>query len=221
MPTVKPCLGLGLRELVEHRLGLGRVEVLRAEAVAPADHARHGAALAARDAPGPASSPRRDRAARPARPAPWSARAPRSRGTTPAARRGRHRPRTGDRGAPAARRPVRPLACRTAAVSRAVSAPEPISTITRSASAGPSYSNSLYARPVSAGEAVHGGLHDRRRPRVVRVHGLARLEERVRIVRGAADERVLGIERAIPVRAHQILAGSSPGSARRTAASPC
>ena len=127
-----------------------------------------------------------------------------------AARRGTHRPRTGDRGAPAARPPVRPCACRTAAVSRAVSAPEPISTITRSASAGPSYSNSLYAPAGERREAIHGGLHDRRRPRVVRVHRLARLKERVRVVRGAADERMLGIERAIPVRAHQILPDHRP-----------
>ena len=45
------------------------------------------------------------------------------------------------------------------------------------------------------GEAVHGRLNRRRDARVEGVHRLPRLEERIRVVRGAADERMLGVER--------------------------
>ena len=81
MPTVKPLRGWRLAQFVEHRLGHRRVEILRRQPVAAADHQRHRRALARAPPPAPACSPRRDTAARLARRVPWSApaRQPRAR----------------------------------------------------------------------------------------------------------------------------------------------
>ncbi len=55
------------------------------------------------------------------------------------------------------------------------------------------------------GEAVHHLLNDDRNARVIRIHRFARLEKSIRIMGRAAQEGVLGIERAAPVGAHKLL----------------
>ena len=59
--------------------------------------------------------------------------------------------------------------------------------------------------PGALGEGVHGLLHDSAEAGVVRVHGLAGLEVDVGVLRGPADERVLGRQRAGAVLAHELL----------------
>ena len=80
MPTVKPFFGCRLLQLVEHRLGHRRTEILRRQPVAAADDSSACCAARRATAPGRALRRRRDRAARRGRRAPWSARARRSRG---------------------------------------------------------------------------------------------------------------------------------------------
>ena len=64
MPTVNPFLGSGLRQLVEYRLCQRRVEILRRQAVAAADDARHRAARRRRHRLRQALRRHRDTAAR-------------------------------------------------------------------------------------------------------------------------------------------------------------
>ena len=60
------------------------------------------------------------------------------------------------------------------------------------------------------GEAGHQVLDHAGEPRVERVHRLARLEVDVRVLRGAADERPLGGQRAVAVRTDQLLGHERP-----------
>ena len=78
MPTVKPCFGVGLVQLVEDRLGHRRIEILRRQAVASADQPRHAPATCRRRRPARTSTGRRGRAARPAPRSPSSGRARRA-----------------------------------------------------------------------------------------------------------------------------------------------
>ena len=59
-------------------------------------------------------------------------------------------------------------------------------------------------------EALHGAFDDAGHLRVVRVHRLARLEEGVRVLRGAADERMFGVQRAPAMGADQIIIDHRP-----------
>ena len=65
------------------------------------------------------------------------------------------------------------------------------------------------------GEALHGAFDDRGHPLVVRIDRLARLEKRVRILRRAADERMLRVQPARAMSAHQIVVDHRRGCRRR------
>ena len=65
------------------------------------------------------------------------------------------------------------------------------------------------------GEGIHGRLHDARHFGIEGVHRLTRLKKGVRVMRGAADERVLGVERASTMSAHQVVVDHGPQSRRR------
>ncbi len=201
--------GVGVFERVEHRLHLGRAEVLGAEPVTPADHPGHRVALAAGEGLG---QRRRhvevERLARRARFLGLLEHRER-----PARLRQRGQERLG----------------RERAVEAHLQHADPGA---RLAEDGGRLARGLRARahqhdhPFGVGgafvleelvgpagerrEPVHGRLHDARRARVIGIHGLARLKERVRVVRGAPDERMLGIERALAVRPHQILPDHRP-----------
>ena len=128
-------LRLVLGDLVEDRLHHRRRELFRRQAVAAGDDPRRDRER--RDALRPAlrraRSSRRDRAGRRARPAPSSDRARRGCERSSAARPGTRSARTGDTAGPSARRPSRREPSGSPTASCTVSAPDPISTITRSA----------------------------------------------------------------------------------------
>jgi hypothetical protein len=177
MPTVKLFLRFGFASVRRTRLGHRRREILRRQAVAAADHARHRRALAARDRAGQRGDDILEQRLAGARRLPWSVRARRWRAPSRAARQQmRDRERTIQR--TCSTPTFSPRARSAAAVSRAVSAPEPIRTITRSASARP-HSRTGDRPAGQRGEALHRGS-TMPAPGVERIDRLARLEERVR-----------------------------------------
>ena len=138
MPTVKPFLRLRLLQFVEYRLGHRRAEILRRQPVTAADDPGHCRALAARHGLRERfDDVEIERLARGAGLLGSVEDGDRAAGRR-AGPRENARPKMGGTDAPAARRPSRPARRNAAAVSRAVSAPEPIRMTTRSASPGPS-----------------------------------------------------------------------------------
>ena len=95
-------------------------------------------------------------------------------------------------------------------VSRTVSAPEPMTTSTRSASGCPAYSTMCIEPAGARAELRHGLLDDVGDPGVEGVDRLARLEVDVGVLGRAADERALRRQAATAMCVHEALGHERP-----------
>ncbi len=199
-------LGRGLGQLVQHRLGHGRRELLGGQAVAAADHARHRGhrqgALPRR------VGQRREHVQE-------QGLAERARLLGPVEDRDRlGRGRQGGQEMGGGKRPVQadhddadPLALGRQMLhggarglrARAHQDHDPLGRLVAD------IVEQAVMAPGQAGELRHGMLDHAGQRRIEWVHGLARLEVDVRILRGATDHRMLGIERAPAMAEDQAL----------------
>ena len=97
-----------------------------------------------------------------------------------------------------------PRAARYSTVSWAVSAPEPIITMTRSASGCPTYSNSLIPPARQRRKPAHQAFHHAGARVVIAIRRLARLKEDIRVLRRAPQHGPVRREPALAMRAHMV-----------------
>ena len=209
MPTVKRRLGALAGELVEHGGDHPRRELLRRQPVAAADHPRHQLALALRVR----LAERREHVEEQRLAERSGLLGPVEHGD--AAHGGRQRLDQLAR----RERPVEPDLCHADALAARLQVAHRLA---RGLGAGAhQHEHALGLRvaavvdePVAAAgplpELVHHLLHDAGHAGVEGVDGLARLEVDVRVLGGAADERPLGRQGALAVRADQLVGDQRP-----------
>ena len=200
----EPILRRGLAQFVEHRLGHRRIEILRRQAVAPADHRRHGRPLPRGNGAGEAGHDVEVE------------RFPGRAGLLGAVQHGDRLHRLRQRRQKRVRGP-RAIQHYLQHAHLLAVAYEMVRGFVEDLAAGSDCDDDplclrmsgVAKQPVlapgQAGEAVHRPLHDARERVVERVGGFPCLEEGIGIVRGAAHHRVLRRQRPRAERTHEVV----------------
>ena len=210
MPTVNRRRGRSRASSANTPATMPGRELLRRQPVAAAGHPRHDLALAVGVRLAEGGDDVEVAAARRSSRAPWcgparrsGARVAGSASTSACAGKGRYS-RTWTTPT------FSPRALSAATVSATVSAPEPITTSDPLGLRVPGVVDDVERAAGALAEAGHQRPRPRRDAGVERVHRLARLEVDVRVLRGAADERPLRGQRAVAMRADQLLGHERP-----------